>query len=103
MQKSKATLKAINEQAFAAPEKVAAAVEAVNAALAGGLDDIVQKIQLYLTKPKTQAALQKPIKGNVVEAHRHLRSLLQEHYTSEQAALVPLHSEEALETVLHPL
>jgi conserved oligomeric Golgi complex subunit 3 len=81
-------------------DKVISVVSAVNRALEGGYAPAVHKLQLYLTKPKTQQVLLKPIKANVMEAHGHFRTLLQQHYTAEQAATVPLRSVEEVQTLL---
>lgn len=90
----------ISAQAFASVDKVVSVVSAVNGALEGAYPAAVHKLQLYLTKPKTQQALLKPIKTNVMEAHSHFRTLLQQHYTAEQAETVPLRSVEEVQTLL---
>jgi hypothetical protein len=60
----------------------------------------IQRLRLYLAKPRTRAALLKPIKSNIVEAHRQIRVVLHEQYSPEEAATVPLHKCEELETIL---
>ena len=90
MQKAGKEPPQLNQQAFAAPPRVAAATAAVNDALASTYPAAVAKIQLYITKPKARCALLRPIRSNIAEALSHVAALLQEHYTEAEAASVPL-------------
>ena len=100
MQKSGQPNRPIGQYAFAAPPRLAAVVAAVNDALAAAYPAAVAKLRLYLTKPRTQDALLRPIRTNIADAHGHVRALLQEHYSAEDAARVPLRSAEELEALL---
>jgi conserved oligomeric Golgi complex subunit 3 len=90
----------LNQQAFAVPEKLGALVAAVNQALDTTYPAAVNKLRLYLGKPKMQAALLKPIRSNISEAHAHIEAVLRESYTAEGAARVPLRSGPELQALL---
>ena len=92
--------KALKEHAFAAPDKLAAAVARVNDAMAGPVRDAAAKARLYLTNPATRAILFRPIKSNIAEAHGQIAQLLEAEYTPEEAALVPLMGPDALGAAL---
>jgi hypothetical protein len=100
MQKSGQASRPISRLAFGSPAKLAAVVSAVNEALERSYPMAIQKLRLYLAKPRTRTALLKPIKSNIVEAHRQIRVVLQGQYSSEEAAAVPLHKPEELEKIL---
>lgn len=92
--------KPIREQAFAAPDRVAEVVAGVNAALEGPLQESITALKLYLPAEGTQAALLRPIKANVTEAHEQLAALIEAEYLPEQAAAIGLVSREKLATLL---
>lgn len=100
VQKAGEPKRRIGQYAFAAPARVAAVVTAVNSALDTTYPAAVDKLRLYLTKPRTQDALLRPIRSNIADAHGHVRALLREHYSEDEAAGVPLRGEEELEGLL---
>ncbi|PSC70334.1 conserved oligomeric Golgi complex subunit 3 [Micractinium conductrix] len=82
--------KALREQAFAAPERVAELVGRVREALGGALPAAAAKMRLYLPSPATRAILLKPIKSNVAEAHGQIAALVEGEYTADEAAAIGL-------------
>lgn len=75
-------------------------MEAVNESLRTRFPQAVEKVQLYITKPKTRASLMKPVVSNITEAHDQIRSLLHQIYTAEEAAAVPLMGKDELAQLL---
>jgi conserved oligomeric Golgi complex subunit 3 len=100
LQKAGQASRPISHLAFGSPQKLAAVVAAVNGAMEQTYPMVIQKLCLYLAKPRTRAALLKPIRSNIEEAHSQIRGLLQEQYSSADAARAPLHTPEELETIL---
>ncbi|OAE26098.1 hypothetical protein AXG93_4022s1100 [Marchantia polymorpha subsp. ruderalis] len=77
--------KALKEQAFATPEKVAEMISKVNETLKDVLPGVVIKMKLYLENSSTRSILFKPIKSNIVEAHGQVLGIVETEYTSEDA------------------
>jgi len=92
--------KPLRENAFAAPERIIEVAAAVNASLNGPLPEAAAALKAYLPAEQTRAALFKPIRSNVVEAHNQLHGLLQGEYSAEEVAAAALPSKEQLETML---
>jgi hypothetical protein len=82
--------KALKEQAFATPEKLAEMVANVEEVVKKQVPEIVSKMGLYLQNSSTRTILFKPIKSNILEAHGQVLSLLDSDYTPEEAAQVPI-------------
>nr|XP_043637301.1 conserved oligomeric Golgi complex subunit 3 isoform X2 [Erigeron canadensis] len=76
--------KALKDQAFATPDKVAEIVQKVNATMQNELPRVMEKMKLYLQNPSTRAILFKPIKTNIIEAHEQVQSLLKKEYSQEE-------------------
>ncbi len=89
--------KPLREHAFAAPERIIEVAAAVNASLQGPLPEAAATLKAYLPAEQTRAALFKPIRSNVVEAHTQLNGLLQGEYSAEEVAAAALPSEQQLE------
>lgn len=100
MQGTGPSRKALSKLAFASPTKITSLVELVNDSLKNRFPQVVQKVQLYITKPKTRASLMKPVVSNITEAHDQIRSLLHQIYTAEEAAAVPLLGKDELAQLL---
>ncbi|KAK9845860.1 hypothetical protein WJX81_004499 [Elliptochloris bilobata] len=77
--------RALREQAFAAPERLAEMAAKVREALAGPLPAAVARMRLYLANPATHAILFKPIKSNIAEAHGQVATLLEAEYPPSEA------------------
>jgi hypothetical protein len=92
--------KPLREHAFAAPERIIEVAAAVNASLQGPLPEAAAALKAYLPAEQTRAALFKPIRSNVVEAHTQLSGLLQGEYSAEEVAAAALPSEQQLEALL---
>ena len=92
--------KPLREHAFAAPERIIEVAAAVNASLTGPLPEAAAALKAYLPAEQARAALFKPIRSNVVEAHTQLNGLLQGEYSAEEVAAAALPSEEQLEAML---
>lgn len=78
-------------------------VSKVNEALAGQLPAAIHKLRAYLPNPQTYIILFKPIKSSVLEAHGQMAALLAGDYTAEEAASIPLKSQEELGSMLDAL
>uniref|UniRef100_A0A7N1A554 Conserved oligomeric Golgi complex subunit 3 n=1 Tax=Kalanchoe fedtschenkoi TaxID=63787 RepID=A0A7N1A554_KALFE len=76
--------KALKEQAFATPDKVAELVQKVSMAIQQELPIVMAKMKLYLQNPSTRTILFKPIKTNIIEAHTQVYSLLKSEYSPEE-------------------
>ena len=81
-------------------DKLKSLVGAVNAALNSAYPSMVHKLALYLTKQKTQQALLKPIKINIIEAHGQLQTVLDQHFSADDAHQIPLRRDAALQSAL---
>ncbi|KAG7670776.1 hypothetical protein KSW81_004209 [Nannochloris sp. 'desiccata'] len=92
--------KPLREHAFAAPERIIEVAASVNASLNGPLPEAAAALKAYLPAEQTRAALFKPIRSNVVEAHTQLIGLLQGEYSAEEVAAAALPNEEQLEAML---
>ncbi|XP_024387285.1 conserved oligomeric Golgi complex subunit 3 [Physcomitrium patens] len=82
--------KALKEQAFATPDKLAEMVANVEEAVKKQLPGIVSRMGLYLQNSSTRSILFKPIKSNILEAHVQVLTLLESDYSPEEAAQVPI-------------
>ena len=80
--------KALKEQAFATPDKVAEMVTSVEEVVKQQVPETVSKMGLYLQNSSTRSILFKPIKSNILEAHGQVLSLLESDYTPEEAAQI---------------
>lgn len=90
----------ISKLAFASTAKITNVVAVVNEALNTKYPLVAQKVNLYITKPKTRTSLMKPVISNILEAHEQVRTILNQIYTEAEAAAVPLQSKEDLEKAL---
>jgi len=95
--------KPLREHAFAAPERVADVVSAVNAALEGPFRQAVSELKLYLPSAGTQTALLRPIKENVAEAHSQLEALIDAEYQAQDKDQIGLMPKERLDALLESL
>ena len=75
----------------------------VREALAGPLPAAGAAMRAYLPSPPTRAALLKPIKSNVAEAHGQVAALLEAEYTPEEVAAIGLTPPDALVALLDSL
>lgn len=76
--------KPLKDQAFATPDKVAELVQKVSVTIQQELPRVMAKMKLYLQNQSTRTILFKPIKGNIVEAHTQVLSLLKSEYSPEE-------------------
>lgn len=95
--------KALKEQAFATPDKVAEMVAMVQEVVQQQVPEVVSKMQLYLQNPSTRSILFKPIKSNILEAHGQVLSLVETDYTPEEAAQIHITQLSDLQTFLDGL
>ena len=78
-------------------------IQKVNEALAGPLPDAASRMRLYLPSPGTHAVLFKPVKVNLHEAHAQVAALLKSEYSPEEAATIPLKSNDELTALLEAM
>jgi hypothetical protein len=82
--------KALKEQAFATPDKVAEMVATVEEANKVQVPEVVAKMELYLQNQSTCSILFKPIKSNILEAHGQVLTLLESEYTPEEVGQIKI-------------
>ncbi|EFJ16218.1 hypothetical protein SELMODRAFT_116626 [Selaginella moellendorffii] len=95
--------RALKDQAFATPEKVAEVISKVDCSLKEELPNVISKMNLYLPNPYTRSILLKPMKSNVVEAYSQVLNIVEAEYSQDDIKTSPIISITELQAHLDSL